>query len=86
VESKEAIAGFFLVRAENLEQAVEIGKGCPSLGFGQTVEVRAMVTEPHELQVAREKKSGLQQAEAQPDPHFSDSRDRSVSQGMTRRK
>jgi pimeloyl-ACP methyl ester carboxylesterase len=63
VESKEAIAGFFLVRAENLEQAVEIGKGCPGLGFGQTVEVRAMVTEPHELQVAREKKSGLQQTE-----------------------
>jgi pimeloyl-ACP methyl ester carboxylesterase len=61
VESKEAIAGFFLVRAENLEQAVEIGKGCPGLGFGQTVEVRAMVAEPHELQVAREKRSGLQQ-------------------------
>jgi pimeloyl-ACP methyl ester carboxylesterase len=63
VESKEAIAGFFLVRAETLEQAVEIGKGCPGLGFGQTVEVRAMVAEPHELQVAREKRSGLQQTE-----------------------
>lgn len=61
VESKEAIAGFFLIRAENLEQAVEIGKGCPGLGFGQTVEVRAMVAEPDELRIAREKKSGLQQ-------------------------
>jgi pimeloyl-ACP methyl ester carboxylesterase len=61
VESKEAIAGFFLVRAENLEQAVEIGKGCPGLGFGQTVEVRAMVVEPHELRIARERKSGLEQ-------------------------
>jgi pimeloyl-ACP methyl ester carboxylesterase len=62
VESKEAIAGFFLVRAESLEQAVEIGKGCPGLGYGQTVEVRPMVTEAHELQVAREKKRGLQQS------------------------
>jgi pimeloyl-ACP methyl ester carboxylesterase len=59
VESKEAIAGFFLVRAENLEQAIEIGKGCPGLEFGQTVEVRAMVSEPHELQIARERKSDL---------------------------
>jgi pimeloyl-ACP methyl ester carboxylesterase len=63
VESKEAIAGFFLVRAENLEQAVEIGKGCPGLGYGQTVEVRAMVEEPRELQVVRERKSGLPQDE-----------------------
>jgi hypothetical protein len=57
VESKEAIAGFFLIRAESLEQAVEIARGCPGLEFGQTVEVRAMVSEPEELQMAREKMS-----------------------------
>lgn len=54
-ESKEAIAGFFLIRADNLEQAVEVAKDCPGLQFGQTVEVRAMVPEPCELQIAREK-------------------------------
>jgi pimeloyl-ACP methyl ester carboxylesterase len=54
-ESKEAIAGFFLIRADSLEQAVEVAKGCPGLEFGQTVEVRAMVSEPFELQIAREK-------------------------------
>jgi hypothetical protein len=55
VESKEAIAGFFLIRADSLEQAVEVARGCPGLEFGQTVEVRAMVSEPFELQIAREK-------------------------------
>ena len=55
VESKEAIAGFFLIRADSFEQAVEVARGCPGLEFGQTVEVRAMVSEPFELQIAREK-------------------------------
>ena len=54
-ESKEAIAGFFLIQADSLEQAVEIAKGCPGLEFGQTVEVRAIVPEPHELEFARKK-------------------------------
>ena len=54
-ESKEAIAGFFIIQADNLEQAVEIAKGCPGLEFGQTVEVRAIASEPYELQIAREK-------------------------------
>jgi pimeloyl-ACP methyl ester carboxylesterase len=59
-ESKEAIAGFFLIRADSLEQAVEIAKDCPGLQFGQTVEVRAMVPEPCELQIAREEMADLQ--------------------------
>jgi pimeloyl-ACP methyl ester carboxylesterase len=59
-ESKEAIAGFFLIRADSLEQAVEVAKGCPGLEFGQTVEVRAMVSEPCELQIAREKMADSQ--------------------------
>jgi hypothetical protein len=56
-ESKEAVAGFFIIQADSLEQAVEIAKGCPGLQFGQTVEVRAIVPEPVELQRAREKRS-----------------------------
>jgi pimeloyl-ACP methyl ester carboxylesterase len=59
-ESKEAIAGFFLIRASNLEQAVEIAKDCPGLQYGQTVDVRAMVKEPCELQFARQKMADLQ--------------------------
>jgi hypothetical protein len=59
-ESKEAIAGFFLIRADSLEQAVEVARGCPGLEFGQTVEVRAMVSEPYELQIAREKMTDRQ--------------------------
>jgi pimeloyl-ACP methyl ester carboxylesterase len=67
-ESKEAIAGFFLIRASNLEQAVEIAKDCPGLQFGQTVEVRAMVPEPCELQIAREKMADFRSTPQRPHP------------------
>ena len=43
VESKEGIAGFFIIRADSLEQAVEAAKGCPGLEYGQTVEVRPII-------------------------------------------
>jgi hypothetical protein len=56
-ESKEAIAGFFVIQGNSLEQAVETAKGCPGLEYGQTVEVREIALEPVELQVAREKMS-----------------------------
>ena len=59
-ESKEAIAGFFVIQADSLEQAVEVARGCPGLEFGQTVEVRAIVSEPYELQFAREKATDKQ--------------------------
>ena len=52
-ESKEAVAGFFVIQAENLEEAVEIAKGCPGLEFGQTVEVRAFATDAFENEKAR---------------------------------
>jgi hypothetical protein len=54
-ESKEAVAGFFIIQADSLEQAVEIAKNCPGLDYGQTVEVRAIASEAAELQVARQK-------------------------------
>lgn len=56
-ESKEEIAGFFIIRASSLAEAVEIAKGCPGLRFGQKVDVRAIVPEPEELVFAREKAS-----------------------------
>ena len=57
-ESKEAIAGFFIIQADSLEEAVQIAKNCPSLDNGQTVEVRPIASEAAELQVARQKKAG----------------------------
>ena len=54
-ESKEAIAGFFIIQAESLEAAVESAKECPGLDYGQTVEVRPIAFEPWELVEARKK-------------------------------
>jgi hypothetical protein len=59
-ESKEAIAGFFVIQAASLDEAVEVARDCPGLAYGQTVEVRAIVPEPDELQIAREKMADQQ--------------------------
>jgi hypothetical protein len=40
LEIKEAIGGYTLIRAESLEEAAEISKGCPILLAGGNVEVR----------------------------------------------
>ena len=40
VESKEVVGGFSIVRAETLDEAAELAKGCPILLRGGTVEVR----------------------------------------------
>jgi hypothetical protein len=56
-ESKEAVAGFFVVQAESMDEAVEIAKGCPGLEFGQTVEVRAFTTDAFENEKARIKEA-----------------------------
>jgi hypothetical protein len=47
-----------VIQADNLRQAVETAQGCPDLEFGQTVEVREIVPEAYELQIAREKMRG----------------------------
>jgi hypothetical protein len=39
-ESKEAVGGYFLVRADSLDDAVKVAQQCPLLGFGTIVEVR----------------------------------------------
>jgi hypothetical protein len=39
-EAKDVIGGFTLIQARDLEQAVEISKGCPILELGGSVEVR----------------------------------------------
>ena len=41
VESKEVLAGFFIVEADSYEQAVKLAKTCPHLDYG-SIEVRAV--------------------------------------------
>jgi len=40
MEIKESIGGYSIVKAESLEEAVELAKGCPILTAGGNVEVR----------------------------------------------
>ncbi len=39
-ETKEVIGGYFTIRAASYDEAVEVSKGCPHLGFGGTIEIR----------------------------------------------
>ncbi len=39
-EIKECIMGYSIVKAESIEEAAELAKGCPILTFGGNVEVR----------------------------------------------
>lgn len=43
-ELKEAVGGYTLIRAESLEEAAEMSKGCPILLVGGNVEVREIGT------------------------------------------
>lgn len=39
-EIKESIGGYSIVKANSLDEATELAKGCPGLTVGGTVEVR----------------------------------------------
>ncbi len=41
-EAKEVVAGYVMVKAENLDAATSIAQGCPGLAIGLTVEVRPL--------------------------------------------
>jgi hypothetical protein len=43
VEIKELIGGYSIIKAESLEEATEMSKGCPVLLGGGNVEVRQIV-------------------------------------------
>jgi hypothetical protein len=62
-ESKEAIAGQIVIQADSLEEAAQIAKGAPCLDYGQTIEIRAIVAEPSELQIARRQIANEQERE-----------------------
>jgi len=42
VEIRERLGGLFVVKAENLEEAVTLAHGCPVLETGGSVEVRPL--------------------------------------------
>ena len=42
-ESKEVVGGYFIVKAESIEDAAEIGKSSPDLPHGGAVEVREVM-------------------------------------------
>jgi len=42
-ESKEVVGGFFIVKANSIEEATEIAKDCPDLPLSGTVEVREVM-------------------------------------------
>ena len=44
-ESKEAIAGYFLLKVDTMDEAVEIARNYPGLNYGATVEVRPVAPE-----------------------------------------
>jgi hypothetical protein len=43
-EIKEVVGGYLLVKADSLEEAVEMAKTCPNLIYGGNVEVREVMT------------------------------------------
>jgi hypothetical protein len=42
-ESKEMIGGYLVVKADSIDEAAEMAKGCPGLLYGFTVEVRTVL-------------------------------------------
>ncbi len=45
-EAKEAVGGYFILRARDLAEAVEVAKGCPIFESGGTAEVRPIQVVP----------------------------------------
>lgn len=44
-ETKEMIGGYYAIETKDLDEAVEISKGCPHLSYGGSVEIREI--NPH---------------------------------------
>ena len=43
MEIKEAIGGYAIVKANSVEEAADLAKGCPVLAYGGNVEVREVM-------------------------------------------
>lgn len=42
-EAKETVAGYFMLRVADMEEATEIAMRCPGLPYGATVEIRPLM-------------------------------------------
>ena len=42
-EGKEVVGGYFIINAEDMDEAVSISKECPDLEFGASVQVRQVM-------------------------------------------
>lgn len=47
VESKEAVGGYLITRADSFEAAMEAARGCPVLKYGLVIEVRPIIGQCH---------------------------------------
>jgi hypothetical protein len=45
-ETKEALGGFYIVQARDLDEALELAAACPGLKYGASIEVRPVVDFP----------------------------------------
>lgn len=43
VEAREGIGGYYFIAASNLDEAAKIAKGCPSLAYGTSIEIREVI-------------------------------------------
>ena len=42
-ETKEALGGFYIVEAKDLDEALELAKACPGVKYGGSIEVRPVM-------------------------------------------
>jgi hypothetical protein len=42
-EGKEIVGGYLIVKADSIDEAVELAKSCPNLIYGGSVEVRSVM-------------------------------------------
>ncbi|PTX99824.1 hypothetical protein DB346_18615 [Verrucomicrobia bacterium LW23] len=54
VESKEVIGGYMLIRANSLDEAVEIAKSFPPITMGQSAEIRETASECPLMELMRQ--------------------------------
>ena len=54
-ESKEAVGGYLLLEAADLDEATAIAKACPTLEYGISIEVRPVLEECPVFQRAKER-------------------------------
>jgi hypothetical protein len=45
-EAKEVVGGYFIIRARDLDEAIEVSRGCPIFENGGSVEVRPIQPVP----------------------------------------